>query len=109
MIDGLEEGLLGMRAGGTRRLVVPSRLGYQDRAHEPIPRDWGNRNRLYSTVLNKVRLSQEAAAPELATSSSAGGSAAIAGDVVGTVALDIELLFVRPPVEEAKSRAAQAG
>ena len=115
MIDGLEEGLTGMRAGGTRRLVVPSRIGYRDRSHEPIPRDWGNRNRLYSTVLNTNRLEQERLAPELARLPMNGlptvGTGNVAasdasGDVVGTVCLDVELLFVRPPVsegEEAKS------
>ena len=30
MIDGLEEGLLGMKAGGKRRLIIPSSIGYRD-------------------------------------------------------------------------------
>ena len=37
MILGLEEGVLGMRAGGRRRLVVPSRIGYDDRARAQAP------------------------------------------------------------------------
>lgn len=84
MIEGLEEGLQGMRAGGKRRLVVPSRIGYQDRSHEPKPRTFGQQQRLYGTVLNDVRRSQERASAEL------GGR-----DVAGVVALDIQVLNVR--------------
>lgn len=85
MIVGLEEGLLGMNEGGIRRLIIPSPLGYQDREHEPIPRELGQRQRLYTTVLNQVRLSQE---------SKGLGSG---NDVAGVVLLDVQLIGVRPP------------
>ena len=84
MIEGLEEGLVGMRTGGKRRLVVPSRIGYTDREHEPRPRTFGQQQRLYGTVLNQVRLRQERASPEL------GGN-----DVAGVVALDVQMMNVR--------------
>ena len=85
MIAGLEEGLLGMNEGGIRRLIIPSPLGYQDRDHEPIPRELGQRQRLYTTVLNQVRLSQE--------SKGLGEG----NDVAGVVLLDVQLIGVRPP------------
>jgi hypothetical protein len=84
MIPGLEEGVLGMRAGGRRRLVVPSRIGYDDREHEPKPRSFGQQQRLYGTVLNEVRRRQERGSAELAGS-----------DVAGVVAIDVKMLSVR--------------
>ena len=83
MIAGLEEGLQGMKEGGVRRLLIPSSLGYTDRVLEPIPRDFGQRQRLYTTVLNGNRRQQE--------------SVALGADLTGVVLLDVRLITVRPP------------
>ncbi len=37
VIQGWNEGLIGMKAGGTRRLLIPSSLGYGPQGNSPIP------------------------------------------------------------------------
>jgi peptidylprolyl isomerase len=37
MIKGWDEGISTMKVGGTRRLIVPSRLGYGAQAKDKIP------------------------------------------------------------------------
>ncbi|EKX49453.1 FKBP-type peptidyl-prolyl cis-trans isomerase [Guillardia theta CCMP2712] len=81
VIKGLEEGLLGMREGGKRRLLIPSSLGYHNKSEEPIPRSFGNRQRLYSTVLNKIRTERE--------------RKALGQDIAGVVLMDVEVTRVR--------------
>jgi len=55
LLEGLEEGLLTMHLGGFRRFVIPPELGFKDTKTGPVPRDFGDRRRLYSTVLNTNR------------------------------------------------------
>lgn len=81
VIQGLEAGMQGMHIGGRRRIVIPSAVGYTSRSLEPIPRDFGNRQRLYTTVMNSVRIDRE--------------RQALGADLAGVVVLDVELLRIR--------------
>lgn len=55
LIDGFVQGILGMKEGGKRRILIPGELGYKDEHTGPLPRDFGDRRRLFATVLNKRR------------------------------------------------------
>lgn len=55
LISGFVQGITGMREGGKRRLLIPSELGYRDDISGPLPNDFGDRRRLFATVLNKRR------------------------------------------------------
>jgi FKBP-type peptidyl-prolyl cis-trans isomerase FkpA len=81
VVAGLVEGLQGMRVGGKRRIIVPSAEGYVNREVEPVPRDFGSRNRLYSTVLNSNRKDQE--------------RKALGADLAGVVVFDVAMLRIR--------------
>ena len=76
MIEGLDIAVRGMREGGVRRVVIPPPVSYRDETQEPIPRDFSNRRRLYTTIFNPTRL--------------ANGE----GDTLGTVIFDVELVRV---------------
>eukprot|EP00545_Synedropsis_sp_CCMP1620_P008391 CAMPEP_0119014098 /NCGR_PEP_ID=MMETSP1176-20130426/9352_1 /TAXON_ID=265551 /ORGANISM="Synedropsis recta cf, Strain CCMP1620" /LENGTH=220 /DNA_ID=CAMNT_0006967237 /DNA_START=22 /DNA_END=684 /DNA_ORIENTATION=+ len=81
MIQGLEEGMVGMKVGGKRRIVIPSAVGYANKSLEPIPRDFGYRQRLYTTVMNSVRMDRE--------------REALGADLAGVVVMDVELVRLR--------------
>ncbi len=76
VIRGLEVGVLGMQEGGVRRVVCPPNVSYQTKDQQPVPRDFSNRQRLYTTIFNPTRL--------------ANGE----GDTLSTVIFDIELVRV---------------
>lgn len=73
LIEGFVQGILGMREGGKRRILIPTALGYHDETHGPLPDDFGDRRRLFATVLNNRRFKN-------------------AGDLV----IDVQLKKVRP-------------
>lgn len=72
LIRGFEQAILGMREGGKRRMLIPAELGYQDEKSGPLPVSFGDRRRLFATVLNSRRFKR-------------------AGDLV----IDVQLLKVR--------------
>lgn len=72
LIRGFEIALQGMREGGKRRMIIPAELGYRDEQSGPLPASYGDRRRLFATVLNQRRFKR-------------------AGDLV----IDVQLLKVR--------------
>ena len=81
VVQGLEEGLQGMKVGDRRRIVVPSSVGYTSRALEPIPREFANRQRLYTTVMNSNRIDRE--------------RQLLGADLAGVVVFDVVLVRIR--------------
>lgn len=74
LIEGFEMGVDGMREGGKRRIVIPAELGYRDERKGPLPQRFGDRRRLFATVLNERRFKK-------------------AGDLL----IDVQVRKVRPP------------
>ncbi|WVZ77752.1 hypothetical protein U9M48_025579 [Paspalum notatum var. saurae] len=66
-----------MRVGGLRRVIIPPSQGYQNSSQEPIPPNFFDRQRLFTTVFNPTRL--------------ANGE----GSTLGTLIFDIELINIR--------------
>jgi len=79
VIGGINSAVRSMKEGGVRRVVIPPSQGYQNTSQGPIPPDYFDRQRLYTTIFNQTRL--------------ANGE----GDTLGTLIFDIELLKVRKP------------
>ncbi|XP_047076615.1 peptidyl-prolyl cis-trans isomerase FKBP16-1, chloroplastic-like isoform X2 [Lolium rigidum] len=48
MIRGLKEVLIGMKAGGKRRALIPPEVGYIDESLQPVPEEFGPRRSLLS-------------------------------------------------------------
>jgi FKBP-type peptidyl-prolyl cis-trans isomerase 2 len=78
VIEGLNLMVLNMREGSVVRVVIPGDKGYQNRQQQPIPREFSDRQRLYTTIFNPTRI--------------ANGE----GETLGALIFDLELLSVRP-------------
>ena len=46
VIEGVKKALIGMRVGGTRRIIVPPKLGYVSDDLCPKPVDWGRQTQI---------------------------------------------------------------
>ncbi|KDP21984.1 hypothetical protein JCGZ_03183 [Jatropha curcas] len=77
VISGIEVAVKSMRVGGIRRVIIPPSQGYQNTTQEPIPPNFFDRQRLFTTIFNPTRL--------------ANGE----GSTLGTLMFDIELVSLR--------------
>ncbi|CAI9782226.1 unnamed protein product [Fraxinus pennsylvanica] len=77
VISGIETALRSMKVGGIRRVIIPPSEGYQNMSQEPIPPNFFDRQRLFTTIFNPTRL--------------ANGE----GSTLGTLIFDIELVSMR--------------
>ncbi|KAL7139439.1 hypothetical protein ABFS83_09G050800 [Erythranthe nasuta] len=77
VISGIESAVRSMKVGGIRRVVIPPSEGYQNTSQEPIPPNFFDRHRLFTTIFNPTRL--------------ANGE----GSTLGIIIFDIELLSLR--------------
>ncbi|GLT59922.1 hypothetical protein SLA2020_327160 [Shorea laevis] len=77
VISGIEAAVRSMKVGGTRRVIIPPSQGYQNTSQEPVPPNFFDRQRLFTTIFNPTRL--------------ANGE----GSTLGTLIFDIELVSVR--------------
>eukprot|EP00873_Tetraselmis_striata_P040405 jgi/Tetstr1/460669/TSEL_005865.t1 len=90
VIEGLDLAVQRMSKGDILRAVIPPALSYQSTAQGPVPQEWSNRRRLYSTIFNEVRMAN-----------GRGGEAVLAPEGEG----EEEVLIAVPPVESASSEA----
>ncbi|KAJ1278054.1 hypothetical protein BS78_04G050700 [Paspalum vaginatum] len=77
VIPGIEAAVKSMRVGGLRRVIIPPSQGYQNTSQEPIPPNFFDQQRLFTTIFNPTRL--------------ANGE----GSTLGTLIFDIELINIR--------------
>ncbi|KAL7587967.1 hypothetical protein Lser_V15G39916 [Lactuca serriola] len=77
VIAGIEAAVRSMKAGGIRRVIIPPSEGYQNMSQEPVPPDFFDRQRLFTTIFNPTRL--------------ANGE----GSTLGILIFDIELVNVK--------------
>ncbi|KAI9126644.1 hypothetical protein K1719_002240 [Acacia pycnantha] len=78
VIPGIEAAVRSMKVGGIRRVIIPPSQGYQNTSQEPIPPNFFDRQRLFTTIFNPTRL--------------ANGE----GSTLGTLIFDIELTIGNP-------------
>ncbi|TAH33997.1 FKBP-type peptidyl-prolyl cis-trans isomerase, partial [Candidatus Saccharibacteria bacterium] len=52
VIKGWDEGLVGMKVGGTRRLVIPASLGYGSQSNASIP---ANSDLVFTVKLEQIK------------------------------------------------------
>nr|GEU48228.1 peptidyl-prolyl cis-trans isomerase FKBP17-1, chloroplastic [Tanacetum cinerariifolium] len=74
VIAGIESAVKSMKVGGIRRVIIPPSQGYQNMDQEPIPPNYFDRQRLFTTIFNPTRL--------------ANGE----GSTLGIIIFDIELI-----------------
>ncbi|PIN24800.1 FKBP-type peptidyl-prolyl cis-trans isomerase [Handroanthus impetiginosus] len=74
VISGIESAVRSMKVGGIRRVIIPPSEGYQNTSQQPIPPNFFDRQRLFTTIFNPTRL--------------ANGE----GSTLGTLIFDIELV-----------------
>mmetsp|Transcript_3356 Transcript_3356/g.10218 ORF Transcript_3356/g.10218 Transcript_3356/m.10218 type:complete len:197 (+) Transcript_3356:98-688(+) len=55
VIAGLDEAIQGMAEGGTRRAIIPSKIGYRSGKDRPMPSGFENRQRFKNIFLNSNR------------------------------------------------------
>ncbi|PON97924.1 Peptidyl-prolyl cis-trans isomerase, FKBP-type [Trema orientale] len=77
VISGIEAAVNSMKVGGIRRVIIPPSQGYQSTSQEPLPPNFFDRQRLFTTIFNPTRL--------------ANGE----GSTLGTLLFDIELVSLR--------------
>ncbi|XP_065854441.1 peptidyl-prolyl cis-trans isomerase FKBP17-1, chloroplastic [Euphorbia lathyris] len=77
VISGIEGAVKSMKVGGIRRVIIPPSQGYQNTTQEPLPPDFFDRQRLFTTIFNPTRL--------------ANGESS----TLGTLIFDIELVNLR--------------
>lgn len=55
VVEGLDAGVVGMRVGGTRRVVIPSKMGYRTKDDRPVVMGFAEYQRFKNIYLNPDR------------------------------------------------------